>query len=991
MRPATAGSLRPATAGSNRSAMEHRPLGRSPMPMRLQAAVQTNNIAAQIAALKGEIVMLQHRFQETRLEGESHHEMETLERKLTSLNPMFPDDGSTNFDIKCTLLEIMLEQIKAISAAALERSGSPPDPAPVSSRTHTFLKLVDFVATFADRKRVWDARIEAAEHAAAQSAAAEQAAADSASVDDHISAQTRKDITAFDLAMNEPTAAEVRKLVAEQKQLQEQIKTMLSKSAVDSRKDARRSISSSVPLHGFGATNGAPTAPSGVPAVNMLGVPPSAGGAHAGYANATPEPSARGVSSDQHTAAINALQAKVDALLAENAQYKKRMSQLEDSLKEASFSEKVEFDEVPVDVAKRVRGLAFGADLARMQELGIQVPVKPTITDESADKFAARVSAALAEVSLSYATLQQSQLSAAGPPAAAGKAAAGAGGADKNKKPAADAQANNSPGSSAMEGLLWATLHDQSKLLTEVLNKTKSLQAEFAATISSKDGEAARLQRVIATLEQRIQLLKVQSTKATLVMEAEVENIKKETEHFKKLYEDQISASNNTVKRIVNAKGQIATAEERERTLKEEIASRQQSIGDLTEQLKAFKLRIEEEQATTASVTRERQSLIQARDAEAVKVQRMMLEAKEREASLQSNKEMLLALKKEMREKGVAETEMQQKTWKLEVELHIAQNVISELRQREGELSKTAKDAEQCREDLQEEVYRLRDEIADIQATMQSKLEDAKQELQNAKAMLTEERQKFMSQEKEVERLRIVDLKMESLEQSFTNYAASKIAQREAGEEEERILGSCLEALDQDPFSIPKDKEGEAQLHLYIRELQTAKEQYEVDQRIRMRSSNGAKQAEDEQSNKKKLALLLQARLTDIQLFSCKHRLQQMALERQVRNQQIEIQQLKASQETLLQELSQGRLQCEALAHRNSELEIERKQFLKQRSMMETEVKNLKANSQRLRVSHDEQEKLLVDMGTKLQSARMHVDAVENRMTPLPQAVMGVE
>ncbi|CUG50290.1 Hypothetical protein, putative, partial [Bodo saltans] len=484
---------------------------------------------------------------------------------------------------------------------------------------------------------------------------------------------------------------------------------------------------------------------------------------------------------------------------------------------------------------------------------------------------------------------------------------------------------------SVMEGLLWGTLHQQSQILTAALDKNVSIQNTLKGTIVDKSGEIDRLQRVIATLEQRIQLLKVQAAKNTMAMESEALRIKKEGDQFKKLYEDHLMSDKNTTKRIVNAKGQIATAEERERTLKEEIASRQQSIGDLTDQLKVLKSRLEEEQTASAAIARERQGLLQARDTEATKVSRLQLEAKDREEALQNAKESLLLLKKEMREKNVAETETQQKTWKLEVELHIAQNVISELRQREAELSKIAKDAECCREDLQEEVHRLRDEIADNQAQMSRRLEDSKQELTAAKSMLKDERHKLMTQENEVERLRIVDLKMQSLEQNFTNYAASKIAQREAGEEEERMLGACLEALDNDPFTIPQEREGEAQLQLYLRELQHAKEQYEVEERLRKRGgANGkgsAKPQDDENSNKKKLVLLLKSRLTDIQLFSCRNRLQQMALERQNRNQALELRQLKASQETLLQELSQLRLQCESLAHRNSELEIERKQF----------------------------------------------------------------
>lgn len=1002
-------SLRPATAGSMRSAMDHRPLGRSPMPVRLQAAVTTNNIQAQIAALKGEILMLQHRFQETRLQGECHHDMEAIERKLMTLNAVFPDDGSTNYDVKCTLLEILVEQIKSISSAALERAGplqnfSELKPVgglmnsgSIPSRTHGFLKLVDFVVNVADRKRVWDARVEV--EASKSDMLISKTPSDHA--DDFATAAVKAaEMNVIDLAMNEPTAAEVRKLVAEQKQLQEQIKAMLQKNAGDSRGPRKSLVPGSAAAAaavGQSALNGSTTSShliahgqgsATTPRQQQPTTPTTTGGA-------ADQPAA-GARSSEHITMIANLQAKIDGLMSENGDCKKRILQLEQALKDSAQTEKIESDEVPADVAKRVRGLAFGVDYNRLVELGVQVSAKPVMSDDSALLFSQKMSTLLAEFSPAY----NQQLQNLGASINASPAKGGAPDKQRLNSAQAAAQAAAAVGNpSVMEGLLWGTLHQQSQILTASLDKNAAIQQSLTTTINERVGEIDRLQRVIATLEQRIQLLKVQATKNTLAMEAEAQRIKKEGDRFKKLYEDHLMSDKNTTKRIVNAKGQIATAEERERTLKEEIASRQQSIGDLTEQLKALKSRLEEEQTASAAIARERQGLLQARDTEASKVGRLQLEAKDREEALQNAKESLLLLKKEMRDKNVAETETQQKTWKLEVELHIAQNVISELRQREAELSKIAKDAESCREELQEDVHRLRDEIADNQAQMNRRLEDAKQELGAAKSMLKDERHKLMTQENEVERLRIVDLKMQSLEQNFTNYAASKIAQREAGEEEERMLGACLEALDTDPFTIPQEREGEAQLQLYMRELQTAKEQYEVEERLRKRGGGSggksggacAKPQDDESSNKKKLVLLLKSRLTDIQLFSCRSRLQQMNLERQNRNQALELRQLKASQETLLQELSQLRLQCESLAHRNSELEIERKLFHKQRSAMELEAKNLKANAQRLRVSHDEQEKLLVDMGTKLQTARMGQGDASTSSSPLPGAVIGVD
>ena len=141
-------------------------------------------------------------------------------------------------------------------------------------------------------------------------------------------------------------------------------------------------------------------------------------------------------------------------------------------------------------------------------------------------------------------------------------------------------------------------------------------------------------------------------------------------------------------------------------------------------------------------------------------------------------------------------------------------------------------------------------------------------------------------------------------------------------------------------------------------------------------------------TKKKRLYLLLHSRFIEIQLFACNYRLQQMKLERENRNMEIEIKTLQESQDSIFAELSQARVQCDALAHRNSELEAERKQFLKTRTEMETEMKTLRANAQRLRVSHDEQEKLLVELGTRLQSARIEIESRSGTPAPLPNTVM---
>lgn len=169
--------------------------------------------------------------------------------------------------------------------------------------------------------------------------------------------------------------------------------------------------------------------------------------------------------------------------------------------------------------------------------------------------------------------------------------------------------------------------------------------------------------------------------------------------------------------------------------------------------------------------------------------------------------------------------------------------------------------------------------------------------------------------------------------------------------------------------------------------LVAAKEQFENDDRIRSRQKATSVQYTDDRSVKKKLATVLLHRYTCIQLIAVTDRLRQLDLEQTNRENDIEIRQLNSSQDALLVELSQIRIQCDSLEHRNMELELERKQFVKNRSQNEADVRNLKANVQRLRVSHEEQEKMLVDVGSRLQSSRMALEASQGIIEHLPHAI----
>ena len=71
-------------------------------------------------------------------------------------------------------------------------------------------------------------------------------------------------------------------------------------------------------------------------------------------------------------------------------------------------------------------------------------------------------------------------------------------------------------------------------------------------------------------------------------------------------------------------------------------------------------------------------------------------------------------------------------------------------------------------------------------------------------------------------------------------------------------------------------------------------------------------------------------------------------------------------------ELSHAKMQCDALVQRNTELELQRKELTKNRSAAEADIKALKNQVHKMRIASDEQEKVLVDIGTRLQQARAH-------------------
>jgi hypothetical protein len=632
--------------------------------------VSSNSAVSNITALKGEILLLQRRIEEVR-GVTANHEMESLEKRLLSI-PQEMDEANLQ-EAKASLMEILLELMKNLSICTLERA----DPTVVlnllPTRTSAFLNVIDYVTNLGARRRVWDERVgeKAAVTGPTSIAAAgggsqqpREAAATAAAA---AAAAARFSVSTLDLALNEPTAAEVRKLAAEQRILQSQLKAVLDRQVAPG-KSATAAVA---------ATLSSSAAPAETTVVSEPDSPSKL--------------ERRGsMKFDASSSKIQLLQKQLEAATLESAQLRKRVADLESKAVLEGCTLPV--DEVPEDILKRIRGLSFGCDAKRLIKMDIPIGTRPILSDVESASFASRMAMVFSEVPLSNTSSPEPSVTRA---ASVAKPA-------KNAKP----EFNHEPA-------LWFALQQQSLIVSELCNRVEAGATRYETVVSEKNTEIDRLQRVVSTLEQRIEAIKLQSTKAALTFEAESTRLAKDISRYKKLLDDFMVQQATNPHRIVNAKGQIATTEEREKTLREEVSSRQQSIGDLTDQLKNCKLRLDQEKESSAAVARERQSLLKLRSTEAAKATRLLAEAAERQEEIEHLKEQMALLKKEIREKTVAETELRERAWKLDVEHHIAQNVITELRQREKTMVDQLSDSMAIRLALQQDLHRLRDELVE--------------------------------------------------------------------------------------------------------------------------------------------------------------------------------------------------------------------------------------------------------------------------------------
>jgi hypothetical protein len=892
-RPSTAPAHKSQAPPRVRSAQATRPLGRFSQ-LREAADAHGSNIASVMASIKGDIVALQHRRDELLqhdLSGPSVA-MQSMEQHLAAY-PFVEANPLQTAENRCQLLEMLVQLIKVTSAEIAGQLHLQDEEGKAVSGPYA-ASATSRISGFLDLMQCCDV---IAKRKKLWESKAEN---EGVSVGTQPDAPTRPRGSAMeelDNALNEPAVSQLRQLIQHQKQLQKR-------------------LSEIVP-----AQTAKPKTPPTKPLTGDDFAP---------------------------------LKAEIASLTSENANLKRRVTELDFELKRVQEEFRHSFEVANEDDFGRVAAsVAFaGLDKAFLGSAGVDTAslLKVLPPGDAEGLLASKIGAAILE------GLQPS-------PGSPGKGSSFDD--SRRKKDSIAPQAH-------VEGGLWVLLKRQNLVLQQLSAFAQGLSKKFETTKADDSLQVKALQRSIESLQQQLTTHKNNTARAQLQSGAELQAAKKIISNLETRLAELTKPAERT--RLVSTKGQHASPAEREKALEDQLAHNSQCIRDLSEKLQQQMTALAQEEAARAAVTRERQQLLQLLDNERQRVKRMVEESDARAAELHESKDIIHSLRKELREKAAVEADLQQQHWKLEVELHIAQNVMNDLRLREEDLSKKAADAKKCQLNLREAIEKERKESALKFAKLEEALRVAKSNEAAAKENLKSERARMLGNEKEVERLRALDTQMEQLEQNFTNYAASKLAQRDAQEDEEKQLQLCVEALMRDPFALPLDGTAEDEVVLYLESLRSTSAQLEQEDRVRRRSKImvvGTHGSKEDLSGKKQLLHILQERYNQIQIFAAEQRIRQMAVEKETQRVNACYLDLKQEHDRCLQELSMSKVQCESLVQRNTELELERTQLLRNRASAELEIKNLKGNVQRLKIHGEEQEKILIEVGTQLQTAKI--------------------
>jgi hypothetical protein len=639
-------------------------------------------------------------------------------------------------------------------------------------------------------------------------------------------------------------------------------------------------------------------------------------------------------------AALHAAQKEANA-------YKRRLVEAETDLRRLRETEEDETDAN----GQRVGAVAFAKlDRALLDEIKVDVAKLTLPTAEASEALGQRVADVIRE-----------QLGA--PPA---DGADGVG-----RKQAQQRRREKGEVASASEGSMWAVLQQQNALLAALAAHVRSSKLKSQAQLDDAGKENTQLRRVVAALDERVRSVKSSALRGAEECHAQLSAQRSENDKLKESVAAAVEATRlQPVPRVVNVKNQPLSFAQREQALQVQNVQLQQCVAECKLQLGRVQQAADHEATKNGALVRERNAIVAKLEAELQLTRRHEKTIADHEAEVAALRGAMQGHKKDLREKTAAEADVQQHVWKLEVEQHIAQNVITELRQREEALQVSATEAQDCQALMATTLKREREGHASGVAQLKGHVRAARAEEEVARQVLKSERTKMLEHEKEVERLRALDLQMDVLEQNFTNYAACKLAQREAVEEEERVLQGCVDTIGRDVFVLPATNDSEEKVELYADQLRRTKANFDAEERTRKRQKATAVNYKDDRSGRKQLAGTMQQRYNNIQIFACDQRSRQMALERESTAVVTELGEYKTRQESLTVELSHAKMQCDSLVQRNTELELQRKDLTRARAMAEQDIKLLKNNIHRMRMASEEQEKLLIDVGTKLQQSK---------------------
>jgi hypothetical protein len=525
-------------------------------------------------------------------------------------------------------------------------------------------------------------------------------------------------------------------------------------------------------------------------------------------------------------------------------------------------------------------------------------------------------------------------------------------------------------------GSTWAVLQSQSTLVTALQDALRQQQAAVSAASGTVSEARAHAERASLVLTEKL-----------AHVTSERDQLRQALSNATAAHATAFAADGAPTASAPQTNGALrtqaeVTVSELRRTHEKQYSRLQRRASELESEASGHRQRVELAEQHVAATMREANALRSKLDAQVKMVADLSAVSAQAQSEVTTLRAQLSQLRKEARDHQAVETESQQKLWRVGVELRIAQNVIDELRRREEEASSKREEAAACHDSIAFKLSEERNSHAREIARLNRDVINAKHEARVAQDLLSNERTRTLDNEREIERLRGLDLQLDALQQNFANFTACKEAQREAAVEEERALQTCVELVGSDVFSLPASLQTEEQVELWLHQLQELEAKNAAEERTRATLKSTVVGYRDERSGRKQLAALMQRRFNAIQIFACEQRLRQMHLERSLQQTLAEADEHDVQNQGAMEELAHAREQCKTLLERHTALDQQRRELEKARTASEQEVKQLRQVMLKMRVAHEEQESVLLELGTRLQNVQVTSGGPINRLIP---------